>query len=172
MNWYLDVLKKYAVFSGRARRKEYWMFALFNFIIAIVIGIFFLAQPISAITSLIEPEFLLYLQFAGLFILTEGILDISRGLIGNRQMITQQVIHGITIVVKLASISVVILMMNRPEIFPILVVDDPTDTLINIGLAPEYYALFRGIAGLIIALVALSTIEDFYKIYKAEKYKK
>jgi hypothetical protein len=22
--WYLDVLKKYAVFSGRARRKEYW----------------------------------------------------------------------------------------------------------------------------------------------------
>ena len=33
MNWYLEVLKKYAVFSGRARRKEYWMFFLFNFII-------------------------------------------------------------------------------------------------------------------------------------------
>lgn len=139
--------------------------------IGIVIGIFFLAQPIPAITSLIDPEFLLYLQFAGLFILTEGILDISRGLIGNRQMVTQQVIHGITIAVKLASISVVILMMNRPEIFPILVVDDPTNSLTNIGLATEYYALFRGIAGLIIALVALSTIEDFYKIYKAEKYK-
>jgi len=29
MHWYLDVLKKYAVFSGRARRKEYWFFALF-----------------------------------------------------------------------------------------------------------------------------------------------
>jgi uncharacterized membrane protein YhaH (DUF805 family) len=40
MNWYIDVLKKYAVFSGRARRKEYWMFFLFNFIIAVVIGIF------------------------------------------------------------------------------------------------------------------------------------
>lgn len=36
MNWYLDVLKKYAVFDGRARRKEYWMFVLFN-IIAIVV---------------------------------------------------------------------------------------------------------------------------------------
>lgn len=35
MNWYLTVLKKYAVFSGRARRKEYWMFCLFNFIFAI-----------------------------------------------------------------------------------------------------------------------------------------
>lgn len=31
--WYLDVLKKNAVFIGRARRKEYWMFFLFNLII-------------------------------------------------------------------------------------------------------------------------------------------
>ncbi|MEU9385693.1 DUF805 domain-containing protein [Streptomyces sp. NPDC048279] len=37
MNWYLDVLKKYAVFSGRARRQEYWMFFLFNAIISIVL---------------------------------------------------------------------------------------------------------------------------------------
>lgn len=37
MNWYLGVLKKYAVFSGRARRKEYWLFALFNVIISIVL---------------------------------------------------------------------------------------------------------------------------------------
>ena len=36
MNWYLKVLKQYADFSGRARRKEYWMFALFNMIFAIV----------------------------------------------------------------------------------------------------------------------------------------
>ncbi len=38
MNWYLEVLKKYAVFDGRARRKEYWMFFLFNFIIAFALG--------------------------------------------------------------------------------------------------------------------------------------
>lgn len=38
MNWYLEVLKKYAVFQGRARRKEYWMFNLFNIIIAMAIG--------------------------------------------------------------------------------------------------------------------------------------
>jgi uncharacterized membrane protein YhaH (DUF805 family) len=36
MNWYLTVLKKYAVFGGRARRKEYWMFVLFNVIFLIV----------------------------------------------------------------------------------------------------------------------------------------
>ena len=30
MNWYMEVLKKYAVFSGRARRKELWMYVLFD----------------------------------------------------------------------------------------------------------------------------------------------
>jgi len=38
MNWYLEVLKKYAVFEGRARRKEYWMFTLFNILISFGLG--------------------------------------------------------------------------------------------------------------------------------------
>ncbi|WP_049722031.1 DUF805 domain-containing protein [Gilvimarinus polysaccharolyticus] len=32
MNYFIDALKKYADFSGRARRKEYWMFILFYLI--------------------------------------------------------------------------------------------------------------------------------------------
>ena len=36
MNWYLKVVKNYVGFSGRARRKEYWMFILFNLIFCIV----------------------------------------------------------------------------------------------------------------------------------------
>lgn len=39
MEWYLAVLKNYAGFSGRARRTEYWMFLLFNMIIALVLGV-------------------------------------------------------------------------------------------------------------------------------------
>ncbi|MCB1744209.1 MAG: DUF805 domain-containing protein [Gammaproteobacteria bacterium] len=39
MNWYLDVLKNYAVFGGRARRKEYWMFFLFNIIVTLVLAV-------------------------------------------------------------------------------------------------------------------------------------
>jgi uncharacterized membrane protein YhaH (DUF805 family) len=34
MNWYLKVLRQYADFGGRARRKEYWMFVLLNIIFA------------------------------------------------------------------------------------------------------------------------------------------
>lgn len=39
MNWYIKVLKQYADFSGRARRKEYWMFVLFNVIFAFTLGL-------------------------------------------------------------------------------------------------------------------------------------
>ena len=40
MNWYLEALNKYAVFEGRARRKEYWFFMLFNFLISFAVNIF------------------------------------------------------------------------------------------------------------------------------------
>jgi len=36
MNWYLKVLKQYTDFNGRARRKEYWMFVLFNLIFSVI----------------------------------------------------------------------------------------------------------------------------------------
>ncbi|MCF2909236.1 DUF805 domain-containing protein [Pseudoalteromonas sp. DL2-H2.2] len=36
---YLSALKKYAVFNGRARRKEYWLFMLCNLIVTIVLGL-------------------------------------------------------------------------------------------------------------------------------------
>jgi uncharacterized membrane protein YhaH (DUF805 family) len=37
MSYYLTVLKKYAVFTGRARRAEFWYFVLFNFIVSVVL---------------------------------------------------------------------------------------------------------------------------------------
>lgn len=37
--WYLKVLSQYTDFSGRARRKEYWMFVLANFIITLLLGV-------------------------------------------------------------------------------------------------------------------------------------
>ena len=37
--YYIAALKKYATFSGRARRKEYWYFTLMNSIISILLSI-------------------------------------------------------------------------------------------------------------------------------------
>jgi uncharacterized membrane protein YhaH (DUF805 family) len=39
VSWYLEALKKYAVFSGRARRTEFWYFVLFNIIVTIVLSL-------------------------------------------------------------------------------------------------------------------------------------
>lgn len=39
MNWYLAAMKNYAGFSGRARRKEYWMFALVYIVIYLAASI-------------------------------------------------------------------------------------------------------------------------------------
>mgnify|MGYP000285629703 CR=1 FL=1 len=36
MEWFLKVLRQYADFNGRSRRKEYWMFILFNMIVGFV----------------------------------------------------------------------------------------------------------------------------------------
>ena len=39
MDWYMGVLRKYAEFSGRARRREYWTFALISFLIGCALGV-------------------------------------------------------------------------------------------------------------------------------------
>ena len=50
MNYYLDVLRKYFVFEGRSRRKEYWMFVLFSILISIVLTV------VERVTGLYSAE--------------------------------------------------------------------------------------------------------------------
>ena len=54
MDWYLAVLKRYADFSGRARRREYWMFALINSLIAF---------GLAGLGLVIRPAMVLYLVY-------------------------------------------------------------------------------------------------------------
>lgn len=60
MDWYLGVLKKYADFNGRARRKEYWMFFLFNMIFAIIAMVLDNILGVSFGETGIGPIYLLY----------------------------------------------------------------------------------------------------------------
>jgi uncharacterized membrane protein YhaH (DUF805 family) len=39
MNWYVEALRKYATFTGRARRKEFWFFQLFVLLIGIALSL-------------------------------------------------------------------------------------------------------------------------------------
>ena len=52
MNYFISCIKdKYCCFSGRARRKEYWMFVLFNIIFAVVVG--FIGGFLARVTGVV-----------------------------------------------------------------------------------------------------------------------
>ena len=73
MNWFLEVLKKYAVFDGRARRKEYWFFYLFYFIFMIGLMI------IDGVTGSLSEDAGLGL-LSGIFVLAMIIPGIAVGI--------------------------------------------------------------------------------------------
>ena len=60
MEWYLKVLKNYAVFQGRARRKEYWMYTLFNVLVLVVLSILDRVLGLASETYGIGPLYVLY----------------------------------------------------------------------------------------------------------------
>jgi len=75
MGWYLEVLKKYAVFSGRARRKEYWMFWLVNFIIEVLLGM--LDVSIGTL-GLLGAIYSLFIFIPGLAVTVRRLHDTNR----------------------------------------------------------------------------------------------
>ncbi len=75
MNWYFNVLKKYAVFSGRARRKEYWMFFLINLIIAVVLG---LIEGVLGIPGILGTLYSLAVLIPGIAVSVRRLHDIGK----------------------------------------------------------------------------------------------
>jgi len=132
--------------------------------IGLVFGIILLSQPFP--TYMFFPDFLMILKIFGLITMLEGSLDISRGIIGNRRPSTHQVLHMITILFKLSVIPLLVILMNRPEIFPFF-----SEPWIHVGISIEFYDEYGVILGAIIALTCLLTIENMYNIIKIQKYK-
>jgi uncharacterized membrane protein YhaH (DUF805 family) len=76
MKWYLEVLKKYAVFDGRARRTEYWMFVLFNVLISFGLG--FLEGALG-IPSVLSGLYGLAVLVPGIAVSVRRLHDTNRG---------------------------------------------------------------------------------------------
>ena len=67
MHWMLMPLRRYADFSGRSRRKEYWMFALLNVLIGVFVGLVFLLGYNAGMSQTEMDTFLMpILYLAGL----------------------------------------------------------------------------------------------------------
>jgi uncharacterized membrane protein YhaH (DUF805 family) len=77
MHYYTDVLKKYAVFSGRATRSEYWMFTLWNAAIYLVLFLFVSAFH-NIVTLVIYYCYALALIVPSLAVLARRLHDTDR----------------------------------------------------------------------------------------------
>lgn len=89
MHWMLMPLRRYADFAGRSRRKEYWMFFLFNLLVSLVVwgllAVTFLAGlSETEMTVIMTPVFLIYgllvlaLIIPGIAVTVRRLHDIDR----------------------------------------------------------------------------------------------
>jgi uncharacterized membrane protein YhaH (DUF805 family) len=78
MEWYICAIKKYGVFYGRARRKEFWYFYLLNFIIGIIIGLLTFFPNFGKIFEIISIVYSLALFVPMLAVSVRRLHDINR----------------------------------------------------------------------------------------------
>lgn len=74
MEWYLKVLRQYADFAGRARRKEFWMFVLFNILASLVASFVDYSLGVSLISGLYS----LFILIPGIAVSVRRLHDIGK----------------------------------------------------------------------------------------------
>ena len=84
MSWFVGAVKKYAVFAGRARRKEFWFFYLFYVIFALaaasvdsVLGTEYSVAETASI-SLFSSVFVIAMMLPTFAVLARRLHDIGR----------------------------------------------------------------------------------------------
>jgi len=76
MNWFLLALNKYADFSGRARRSEYWYFFLFYLLI--YVGLIILSKMLGTVGLILTLLFLLAMIVPSLAVGVRRLHDTDR----------------------------------------------------------------------------------------------
>ena len=125
-------------------------------IIQMVFGLILIIQPSTGFIHLIEPEFLTLLRIFGVFIISEGCLDLIRGVIGNQQVRKHQIIFGIKILLSLMTISLLVVLMEQPELIPFV---------------PFEKHLISWFFAFVILMVIIGAISETYKAITLEKYR-
>ena len=125
-------------------------------IIQMAIGLIFLIQPETDFTHLIEPEFLALLRIFGVFIISEGCLNLIRGVIGNQLVTKHQIIISIKIFLSIMTISLLVILVEKPELVPFV---------------PFEKHLISWFFAFIVFLAIIGIISDTYKAVTLEKYR-
>lgn len=75
MEWYLKVLKNFTDFQTRARRKEYWMFVLINFLIVTALSIL---EALIGLPTVISSLYSLFVLIPGLAVAVRRLHDTNK----------------------------------------------------------------------------------------------
>ena len=75
---YMAVLKKYAQFAGRSRRKEYWEFFLVNIIISAILSALVLIPKMGIIFTVVSLLYSLAVIIPGLALCVRRLHDIDK----------------------------------------------------------------------------------------------
>ena len=81
MSWFVEAVKKYAMFGGRSRRKEYWYFTLFYVLITLVLAAIdnvIGTWSSSSSVGLLSGIFILALLLPGIAVTVRRLHDIGR----------------------------------------------------------------------------------------------
>ena len=76
MNYYLMAFRKYAEFSGRSRRSEYWYFFLFNMLISWALQ--FLAMYLAEVGVILSAGYSLAALIPGLAVAVRRLHDVGK----------------------------------------------------------------------------------------------
>jgi uncharacterized membrane protein YhaH (DUF805 family) len=78
MDFYIGVLKKFKVFTGRSDRREFWMFVLYNFIVGFVLGILSSIPALGWIFRIVSVLFTLAIIVPGIAVGIRRLHDTNR----------------------------------------------------------------------------------------------
>ena len=78
MESYISVLRKFSVFTGRADRREFWMFALCNFAIGIVLSILSSIPVLGIIFRIVAILYSLLILVPGIAVSIRRLHDTNR----------------------------------------------------------------------------------------------
>jgi hypothetical protein len=141
--------------------------AIFNFII----GVLFVMIPIPLLRDNLHPNFLILMQIAGLFMIGDGVITLTRGVLGNDNISGQQVTLVLMAGLKFASIWLFYLFWSQPEIVRIVFVVNPPGVWQVTALSTEFYTAYQNIWLLAIIIQIISACYDMYKSGSITKYK-
>ena len=141
---------------------------IFNGVAGLIFAVFLIILSFRTIVPSLNADFAFIIRLIGILYAIDGGITISRGVLGNQNITGQQITLIAEASLKFASLSVLIMILMRPEIFQIFIVDNYV--LKCITLPKRYYDAFRNFWIVIILIQIASAIYNICKAGNLAKY--